>query len=162
MVERFRHDAFGQWNDANGRWVRYSDHEAELADLQRQLSEAVEQRDDYLNKALMADLDRQAAVERAEKAERRTSELEIEVNFHAVKKVEALEAEQRLQTKLQAAAAEVTRLREALEPFSDDLDNHPANIDDAWLDGTPYVKRSTLKVSHLRKARAALQREPKP
>lgn len=42
MVERFRHDAFGQWNDPNGRWVRYTDHEAELSDLQRQLSEAVE------------------------------------------------------------------------------------------------------------------------
>lgn len=62
-----------------------------------------------------------------------------------------------LETALAAKDAEIERLKAALAPFADDLRNHPENIDDGWLDGTPYVKRSVLKISHLRAARAALR-----
>jgi len=58
---------------------------------------------------------------------------------------------------ISAVKAKLAEAMETLRPFADDLSNFTRPEDDNWLDGTPYVKRSELKTSHLRAARRLVE-----
>ena len=109
MVERFGRNMSGMVPDPDGKYVRYSDHEAELSALKKQVEELTAERDDARRYAVEARLRENQA------EDRRVSE-----SFARAK-----------------AEAEAAALRKALE-FYADVSKYPApltgGMGDLWAD----------------------------
>jgi septal ring factor EnvC (AmiA/AmiB activator) len=125
MVERFdlvQYEHFDQLDRAvNGDWVRYSDHEAELSALKKQVEELTAERDDARRYAVEARLRENQA------EDRRVSE-----SFARTK-----------------AEAEAAALRKALE-FYADVSKYPApltgGMGDLWAD-CGQIARTALEAA---------------
>lgn len=109
MVERFGRNMSGMVPDPDGKYVRHSDHEAELSALKKQVEELTAERDDARRYAVEARLRENQA------EDRRVSE-----SFARAK-----------------AEAEAAALRKALE-FYADVSKYPApltgGMGDLWAD----------------------------
>jgi septal ring factor EnvC (AmiA/AmiB activator) len=118
MVERFGRNMSGMVPDPDGKYVRYSDHEAELSALKKQVEELTAERDDARRYAVEARLRENQA------EDRRVSE-----SFARAK-----------------AEAEAAALRKALE-FYADVSKYPApltgGMGDLWAD-CGRIARSAL------------------